>query len=186
MANLFEPERKFILESKWRQKMLPPYEILKKLGIKSSDTVADIGCGIGYFSIPASEYLDGNPVYALDIQDEMLEEIKKRIGRKNIIAIKNEPYDLKLDDESVDFAIMVTVIHEIDDKQRFLKEISRILKPAGRLAVVDWQKAELNIGPPVSHKYSPEDLMEIFTDRFVHIKTLYFNDFFYGVLFTKR
>ncbi|HPQ47651.1 MAG TPA: class I SAM-dependent methyltransferase [Clostridia bacterium] len=185
MANLFEPERKFVLESKWRQKMLPPYEVLKKLGIKSTDTVADIGCGIGYFSIPASEYTDGNVVYALDLQDEMLEEIKRRIGSKNIIVVKNEPYDLRLSDESVDFAIMVTVIHEIDDKQRFLREVRRILKQDGRLAVVDWQKTDLNIGPPVSHKFSPEDLVAIFNDTFIHSKTIDFNEFFYGVIFTK-
>jgi ubiquinone/menaquinone biosynthesis C-methylase UbiE len=186
MANLFEPERKFVLESKWRQKMLPPHDILRKLGIKSTDTVADIGCGIGYFSIPASEYLDGNPVYALDIQDEMLEEVKKRIGGKNIVVIKNEPYDLKLADKSVDFALMVTVIHEIDDKQRLLKEISRILKPEGRLAVADWQKGELQLGPTPSHKFSPEELIPIFADTFIHKETISFNEFFYGMIFIKK
>ena len=114
-----------------------PRETLTKLGLKSSDVFADIGCGIGYFTIPAAEIVGSQTVYALDTVSEMLAEVKQRAadaGLTNIVITQTGEYDLKLTDGLVSFALMVNVIHEIDDKLLFLSEIHRILKPGGTLS----------------------------------------------------
>ena len=180
MRKTFNPEKKKNLSSRWRQRMLPPYETLKRLGIKSSDTVADIGCGTGYFSIPASEYVDDNPVYALDISVEMLNELRNRSQTKKIITVNTEPYDFKIDDNSITFALLVSVLHEIDDTGRFINEIKRVLKKDGRLAIVEWHKTTLDFGPILEHKISPDEVNHLFKEHFNLIDNFNFNDYFYG------
>lgn len=181
----FDPKRKAILTSRWRKKMLPPYEVLKKLGIKSNDIVADIGCGPGYFTIPASEYIDDSQVYALDISKDMLKHLNSINQSKKIITVNTEPYNFKLPDKTVTFALLVSVIHEIDDLNRFIEEVSRILKNDGRFAIVEWQKKKLDLGPVPEHKFSPEEIIKICKPHFKHLKTIDFNDYFYGCVFEK-
>lgn len=185
MRITFDPKRKEILTSRWRKKMLPPYEVLKKLGIKSNDIVADIGCGPGYFTIPASEYLDNTKIYALDISEDMLNHLKSINQSEKIVAVKTEPYNLKLPNKTVTFALLVSVIHEIDNLDKFIGEINRILKVNGRFAIIEWQKTKLDLGPAFQHKFSPEEIIEICHKQFKHIKTIDFNEYFYGCIFEK-
>lgn len=87
----FDSKNRSKLDNEWRRQNLPPSKTLEWLGLKSSDAVADIGCGIGYFSIPAAEMLaDRNKVFALDTSEEMLTEVEKRAlvaGVSNVVTI---------------------------------------------------------------------------------------------------
>lgn len=132
------------LDNPRRREIFPQKETLIKLGLKSDDIVADIGCGIGYFTFPAANIVnENNKVYALDISSEMLEDIKSNINEnnvRNITCVKTEEYDLKLEAEAVTFAIMVNVLHEIEDKIKMLKEIKRILKLGGKIVIIEFEK----------------------------------------------
>ena len=101
MAHKFNVKEMHKLDSFERRKILPPEEILIKAGLKIKDIFLDIGCGIGYFSIPASRIIGiEGKVFALDTSSEMLEELKRRIYKKNIkniIPIFSEPYRFPLD-----------------------------------------------------------------------------------------
>jgi ubiquinone/menaquinone biosynthesis C-methylase UbiE len=156
MTHKFDPININRLDNEWRRQNIPPLPTLEKLGLSSTDIVADIGCGIGYFTIPAAGMLDSeNKVYALDTSDKMLEEVKKRISATdipNIIAVKTSEYDLKLPDESVTFALLVNVLHEIEDKAQFIVEVRRILKAEGKLAIIEWEKENIEMGPPKDHR----------------------------------
>lgn len=164
--------------------MLPPYETLKRLGINGSDSVADIGCGTGYFSIPASEFVDDNPVFALDISAEMLRELRNRSQTKKIITVNTEPYDFKIKDDSITFALVVSLLHEIDDINRFMDEINRILKKDGRLAIIEWQKTNLDLGPALENKFSCNEIVELCKKHFKLLNSFDLNDYFYGCVFT--
>jgi len=152
MAHKFDPINIKSLDNEWRRQNIPPFPTLEKLGLTSTDIVADIGCGVGYFTIPAAGILESeNKVYALDTSDQMLEEVKKRMSAANatnIIVIKTSEYDLKLPDESVTFALLVNVLHEIEDKTQFITEVRRILKPEGKIAIIEWEKENMEMGPP--------------------------------------
>lgn len=189
MAHKFDPANMNKLDNEWRRKNLPPAMVLENLGLTENDVVADIGCGIGYFSIPAAEIIKKtNKVFALDTQDVMIDEIEKRAraaGYNNIVAVKTDEYDLKLPNDIATFAILVTVLHEIDDKIRFLDEIKRVLKSKGKIAIVEWIKEDMEVGPPVNHRFSIEDTRSILLEcGFDVTEEMEFAGAFYGVVAT--
>ena len=171
------------LDSPQRRKMLPPKKTLEELGLKKGNTVADIGCGIGYFTIPASEVVSPNPVFALDPSQEMLDYLMANNTSENIMPIKTNAYDFKIEESSVDFALMSNVFHEIDDKDRFVHEISRIIKTGGSLAIIEWQKKDMEKGPDLAHRISPGELTEFFKSGFEIEKVIDFAGILYGAVF---
>jgi ubiquinone/menaquinone biosynthesis C-methylase UbiE len=102
---------------------------------------ADIGCGPGYF-IPAISHFVGakGKVYAIDLQQAMLDKAKKRIDKnshlKNIIYLKAEKDTLGIP-EKIDFALAFWMVHEVPDKDRFFKELSDVIKPGGKIVFVE-------------------------------------------------
>jgi len=190
VTHKFNPINKKKLDNEWRRENLPPVETLEKLGLKAADIFADIGCGIGYFTIPAAKMIRNNHAYALDTSPEMLAEVELRsnaAGIKNIETVKTEELDLMIPDESVSFALMVNVIHEIIDKNQFLEESSRIIKPGGKLAVIDWEKGETEMGPPVDHRIGSEELTAMLKEiDFECQETMKFTENFYGLVFSKK
>jgi len=184
MAHKFNIKHMQKLDSPQRRNLMPPLETLKSLGLKSTDTVADIGCGIGYFTNPAAEIVKDNKVYALDPSSEMLEWITTHSEAKNIVPVKTTDYDFIIEDDMIDFALLANVFHEIDDKGKFIKEIKRILKLNGRLAVIEWQKKEAKMGPDLAHRISPPELNSLLSDYF---KQKYITDIsgeFYGAVYS--
>ena len=110
----FDPKKIDILISEERKKELDPSKYLKEKGLKKGMAFADIGCGPGFFVFPASEIVGKTGrVYALDTQQEMLNELKKRRPSENIIILKSEETELPVQDKAVDIAIMVFVLHEV-------------------------------------------------------------------------
>lgn len=176
MAHKFNPKEYWKLERPERKKKLPPMETLKRLGLKENDIFIDIGCGIGYFTIPAIEIVGpGGRVYGLDTSTEMLEELKRRLhnnGLENVELIKTAEYDFGLERNSASFAFMSTVLHEVNDKERMLENVNEILIQKGRIAIIEWEKKESSLGPPKEHRIDKEyvkrvlqcsgfDLMEV-------------------------
>ncbi len=159
----FDPKRIDILISEERKKELDPLKYLKEKGLKKGMAFADIGCGPGFFVFPASEIVGKTgKVYALDTQQEMLNELKKRKPSENVAALKSEETKLPVDDKTVDIAIMVFVLHEVHHPVDFLKEVKRILKTSGRLIVIDWEKKVEEKGPPFEERIPKKKAKEIF------------------------
>jgi len=186
MQHQFDVNNKKKLDSPKRREMLPTRTILTKIGLKEGDVFADIGCGIGYFSIPAADVIGPKGiVYALDVQAEMLEELDKKIKENkinNIRTIITDKYDFKLEDDSVSYAFICTVLHEIDDGVAFINETKRILAAGGKIAVVEWAKTESDWGPPVSHRLDNSEVEKILHDfGFKDIAYLEVNEHFYIV-----
>lgn len=190
MAHKFNPINKNKLDNEWRRENLPPIETLEKLGLQATDVFADVGCGIGYFTIPAAELIGNNIAYALDTSPEMLAEVElrsKAAGLNNIKTVQTAELDLLIPDETVSFALLVNVIHEIVDKNQFLEEISRIIKPGGKLAIIDWEKAETEMGPPIDHRIAKEDVIAMLEEiGFYCQKTQSFTENFYGLVLVKN
>jgi ubiquinone/menaquinone biosynthesis C-methylase UbiE len=134
----------YFLDSGLRKKMQPPDKVVQRSGIKKSMKVLEVGCGSGAFTIHAARAVGKNgKVYALDIQPEMLRQLRKKLSRpenkeiKNIKLIEGSAYKLPFDNRSLDFVFMVTVLQEIPDKNKALQEIKRVLKPGGFIAVTE-------------------------------------------------
>lgn len=187
IASKFDVLNKNKLDNEWRRLHLPPYETLQALGLDNTDIVADIGCGIGYFTIPIADTIKPtNKVFALDVSEEMLLEVEKRVkfaDAKNIITIQTDEYDLKLYNNMVSFSLIVNVLHEIEDKEKFVKEIKRITKKNGKIAIIEWEKKPSKRGPAIADRLNKKDvkmLLETINFRIVIERT--FADYFYAIV----
>lgn len=147
------------LEDPSRPTWLPPAEILTATGVRAGEVVADIGAGTGYFAAPIAQIVGAaGAVYAVDAQPEMLEWIQKKIeasGLKNIQLVHADAVATTLPDAACDLYFIANVWHELDDRQVVLREARRILKAAGRIAILDWRPdVERVNGPPLEHRLS--------------------------------
>ncbi len=165
MVHKFNVQDMHRLDSPERRKILPPEETLVKIGLNKNEIFIDIGCGIGYFSIPASKIIgDNGKVFALDTSKEMIDELKKRISENritNIEPIISDPYDFHLNSNTGTFGFMANVLHEIEDKINFLKETNKVLKKNGTLCIIEWQKKQTERGPPLEERMGESEIKEL-------------------------
>ena len=131
--------------NRWHWQM--PIRVMDEIGIKEGMTVADVGAGDGYFTFHLSERVgkEGR-VYANDIDNRALQVIRdkcKKDGIKNISVILGEEDDPLLPAECVDLAIMVNVIHLVENPTVFLKNVAKCLKPEAKLVIVQWDEEKM-------------------------------------------
>lgn len=191
MIHKFDVKHKHKLDNEQRRELLPPEKTLLSLGLKRGDIMADIGCGIGYFSIPASEIIGtSGKVFALDISPEMLKEVEKKIIELNISNIKTILTDgnkLELKNFGINLAFVSHVLHEIEGKEKFLREIKSILVNKGRITIVEWQKINAEFGPPKEHRLDKADLVKLLEKLgFYNIYTIDIGENFYGITAEKH
>ena len=136
--------------------------------------------------MPAAQ-ISSNDIYALELSDPMIELLKSRRTDNNIQNLKIKKVDseiLPLENDLCDMVLMVTVFHEIEDKESMLREIKRILKEKGRFMIIEFHKRETPMGPPVDHRISEEDVEEICNhNKFITIEKFTMGDNFYGIIF---
>ena len=165
MHRLHQDPKAYIamLEDPGRDAYQKPHEVLMALNLKEGDIVADIGAGSGYFSFRLAHHVgDKGRVYAADINPDMILHMNRRIrdlGVKNMITVLSDPDDPLLGKASVDLVFICEVWHHIEDQPKYLAQIRHILKPGGRVVMIDFQKKELPVGPPVAMKIAREDLL---------------------------
>ena len=154
---LFPPTDLFLLESPDRAAWQKPDLIMDALKIAYGDTVADIGAGSGFFTVRLARRVDPRGekglVYAEDIQQPMLESIKRRVtreGLKNVVTRLGTDTDAKLPPGQLDAILVVDVYQEVeatDDRVRFLRHRADALKPNGRNGVVNYTPGAGGPGP---------------------------------------
>ena len=175
-THLFDPKNIHALESKERKTQQDPKKIIEILALKQTDIVADLGCGSGYFSVPIAEKVD--KVYAIDIQQEMLNFLEQKIREQQIANIEpllsKEKNQIPLQNESITVLLTVNTLHEFQDKKQMVKEIHRVLKPLGKVAIIDFKKENTCSGPPLSIRVSQEQAINLFeTNGLKTVKTHY-------------
>ena len=163
---------------------------LKASGFKQGMTLADIGSGTGLLAFEARNQ-KGSKIYSVEMSETMVDIQKQRIKEKNInnveiIEQNVDNFKIALEDESCDVISMITVFHEIDNKDSFVQEINRILKPDGKFLIIEFHKKETGFGPPLNERLSSEDINEICSKVGLEIKeTTELGDNFYRVILGK-
>ncbi len=161
---IFNPNYLFYLESDWRDRWQKPADVIKALEISNTAVVADIGAGGGYFTEKFSKYLGpSGHVYAVDVQDVMIERLKERVARRgldNVEVIRGEFDDPMLPEASCDLAFFSSVYKEIDGRIDYMKKIKTALKPGGRVAIIEYLPGLVGIGPPQEMRLQPEQVIQ--------------------------
>jgi len=120
--------------------------LVAALPVEADDAVADIGAGTGYFSFRVAERVPDGVVYAVDIQQEMLDEIERRKrerGVDNIDTLLGRVDDPGLGEQSSDLIFIVDAYHEFSHPREMGEAMYKALRPGGRLIVVE-DRAESN------------------------------------------
>jgi len=163
----FDPKNKDVLLSAERRRTLDMYRLLSLIPIVPHQSVVDIGCGPGFFTVPLAKYLWGGKVYAVDVQQEMLDAAKKAVESErlsNVEFLKSTERRLPLEKESVDGALLAFVLQEADSHTSLLKETRRSVRSSGWLAILEWHRKESDSGPPLEQRIEDDEMAELVTD----------------------
>jgi ubiquinone/menaquinone biosynthesis C-methylase UbiE len=143
--------RRFEYDDPDRRKMFEPESLLARIGLGPGMTFIDIGCGEGFFAVPAAKIVGpAGRVIAVDINGEAiahLEENAVKEGLANISAHAGEAERTIPCDGCADIVFFGTVLHDFEDPARVLRNARAALKPAGKLANLDWKKLPMEMGP---------------------------------------
>ncbi len=125
--------------------------------------VADLGAGTGYFAVRLAAAVPQGRVLANDIEPDMvryLTERAQRDGVSNLAAVLGSATSPGLD-ESVDVAFMCNVFHHLEDRATYFAEVSKRLRPGGRLIIIDFKKdaSPDAPGPPPAMRVAESDLV---------------------------
>lgn len=151
-----------MLEDPKRDAYQKPHEVVTALDLRHGDVIADIGAGSGYFSFRFAHHVGAGRVYAVDISPEMILHMNRRIrdlAITNITTVLAQPDDPLLADASLNRVFICDVWHHIEHQKEYLAKVKKMLRPGGQLVMIDFQKRELPVGPPLEMKIAREDLV---------------------------
>jgi len=144
-------------------------KFFRELDLKKGITFLDLACGWGTYSLAVSEIIGPTGrVYAVDLWEEGILSLKSKAvskGIQNITALVSDASHLiPIEHVSVDVCLMASVLHDfIGDhvEQGVMKEIVRVIKPEGTLAILEYKKTDGPPGPPKSVRLSPQEVDKI-------------------------
>ena len=143
-----------------RDQLHDPFEILSFCPINAHDTVADIGYGPGYFTLPLAKALVNGKVYALDIDEDMLAACRERVVQArlgNVEIMECGEFDFPLEPNSLGGAFWAFVVQHSPDKLRFLQAVRDVIKPKAWCSILEWYRKETVTGPPLERRIDPAD-----------------------------
>src|SRR3989344_1472458 len=121
-----------------------PVKNLKAFGLRDDSIVADLGAGTGYYTLAAGAVVPRGKVYAVEIVEDFLTTIKNKITEAHLNNIEILWGNIEtlggtnLGDNIVDAVIASNVLFQVEDKNKFIEEIRRILKSGGKVLLIDW------------------------------------------------
>nr|WP_285890655.1 methyltransferase domain-containing protein [Halalkalibacter oceani] len=164
-----------------RKELIPPNMVIEMLDLNMKDTVADLGAGNGYFTLPIAKGVK-KTVYAVDIEPKMLEMLKVNAVEEqidNINYVVSDIENIQLD--LVNKALITFVIHEVPNLDKALCEIKRILKPGGQLLLLEWEAVETEMGPPLHERIPSQKLGELLRGNGFDIEVTHLNPAIYAI-----
>jgi ubiquinone/menaquinone biosynthesis C-methylase UbiE len=157
MVSKFDPGAHRQLASPERRRLQPVGPALDLLGLEHGQVLIDLGCGAGYFLLPAAGRV--RAAWGLDISPELLRLVRQAAaaaGLRNVRTMRSCEHRIPGSTGSVDRALAVNVLHEMTAPRRLLGEVRRVLAAGGRLLVIDWNRRRSPHGPPMSERVGRE------------------------------
>lgn len=145
------------LERENREDEEAPSKAIAMLELAQDAVVADIGAGSGYYSFRIAPKIPKGKVMAVDIQQEMLDFLKKRsgeLGINNVVPHLGKIDAINLPDASLDAALMVDAYHEFSEPAKMLASLFKALKPGGQIFLIEYRAEDPKVPIKPLHKMS--------------------------------
>lgn len=159
----------------WWGRLWPtPGETLRSLGLSDGDSVVEVGSGNGYFALPAARIAEPAPVYAVELDRELLEEaaeLAEMNGIGNLVTVHADATSLSdhlPGTGTVGVVLVANILHGVEDEASLGRETREALSSDGRLVVVNWRDVPMEEttvgdeprGPPTELRMSPVETEE--------------------------
>jgi SAM-dependent methyltransferase len=179
------------LERPEREKEEHVSKLMPSLSVKPGEVVADLGAGSGFHTMKLAKLVGPTgKVYAVDIQPQMLEIIRKRVKQEkitNVELVRNTEKELKLPANSVDLILMVDVYHELSYPHEMTVEMVKALKPGGRLVFVEFRLEDEKVPILTVHRMSERQVLrEMEPHALRHVRTLGHLPWQHVIIFEKK
>jgi 2-polyprenyl-3-methyl-5-hydroxy-6-metoxy-1,4-benzoquinol methylase len=173
---------------------LDPSTIVGEFGVTPGMSIADFGCGSGYFTILVAQKTGtSGKVYALDIMESALDAVRLKAKAARLDNIETVHTNLEvigsssLSDRSQDMVLLANVLFQSNKKEEIFKEANRILKSNAKMIVIDWNKGGAGFGPPDHLRTDDIAIQNLgVSTGFTFEKSLDAGKFHYGLIFHKN
>ena len=158
-------KRQFRSDDPERLQWQDPEKILSAIGAGPGMVFVDVGCGDGYFALPAARKAGPQGrVYANDIDAGAIERLSvqaKKEGLGNLIAEVKAAEETVACEGCADVVFFGIDLHDFKDPQAVLRNAQKMLHPSGLLVDLDWKDQPMPIGPPASKRFSLEKACDL-------------------------
>lgn len=182
------------MHSNIHKKFLNPQTVLFQAGLKTGQTLTDLGAGSGFYAL-AGAAIVGNQgaVHVVDVKEAALEHVAAEARMRGFKTVKtytgnldNQTLPPRLPQSESDMVILANIMHEVHDRRQLLKHAYALLKTGGRLVIVDWNDRPGPIGPSADKRISEQDARkQIESSSFKYLKNLDTDEYHFGLVFEK-
>lgn len=170
-----------------------PIKVVESIGIVPGMEVADFGAGSGHYVLSTAKLLmSSGRVYAVDIQKDLLTKLKNVASKQGLYNIEvvwgdvEKPNGTKLRDSSIDLVFLSNIMFQLEKKEDAIKEAKRILKPDGKICVIDWSDSFNGLGPQPKMVFTKDKAVSMFgTMGFAVDREVSAGSHHYGIIFKK-
>jgi len=171
-----------------------PNSILSGFDLKSGMHVADLGTGSGFYALAAASLVGSKGrVYAIEVQKDLLDRVKNNASRQGLHNVEVVWGDIetvggtRLRDSSIDRAILSNTLFQVDEKEHLAHEIFRIVRPEGKVLVVDWSDSSDVSGPDPRNVVGKTAAVALFEEAgFSFEKEIPAGSHHYGIVFVRN
>lgn len=153
-------KRRFRHDDAERLHWQDPGAILSAIGLGRGQVFVDLGCGEGFFAVPAARIVgEQGRVYAVDINAEAIERLLETAADEqldNLVAQAGEGEKTVFCETCADIVFFGIDLHDFRDPSSVLQNARRMIKPAGKLIDLDWKKEPMPMGPPLEIRFDEE------------------------------
>ena len=159
-----------------RRQWQEPEPILQKIGLKPGMVFMDIGCGDGFFALPAARIAgpDG-AVHGVDANAESLYDLRlkaEKEGLTNITLVISNAEEYRLCQGCADIVFFGNCLHDFNEPDKVLANAKSIIKPGGIIADLDWKKKPTTRGPPQEIRFDEQKATALFTDAGLKVESI--------------
>ena len=134
---------------------LRPERVIAALMLAEDAIVADLGSGPGVFTVPLARELRRGVVYAVDVEPQQLDALRQRLieaDLHNVVPVLASFSTPHLPPAALDLILLVDTYHHIEDRIDYFRHLRSMLRPGGRIAIIEYKSGDLPMGPPANTK----------------------------------